>query len=170
MARFGKGARAAFGGSAVEGVFGSGMDTDISSAVNAIGKRELAEQISGTTNHSSREYKNARDYISRHLRGSRRSVKSPELAQQIDKANRQGKISAITDRGQMRVTINADVKVSSRTQKNGRVSAVLRGQNLTDYLNEINAGRYANAAGIVANGYGIPEGVTLTNVKSVTYS
>jgi hypothetical protein len=176
MARFGRNAKKAFGDEAGN-VFGP-ASTDIQSAINSLGggdkgKRALAEQLSGTDDRNSRTYKTARDYISRHLRGARGKVQSTKYAGVLTAANQEGKKNAIIAGGSLNVRINADIKISEKTWKNGRLNATgshaLRGQDLADYLREVEAGRYSNAVDIVAKSYGINNSVTLTNFRGIDY-
>ena len=176
MAKFGRNAKNKFGSEAAD-IFGP-ESTDIRSAINALGggdrgKRALAEQLSGTNDRNSREYKNARDYISRHLRGARGSVKSDTHAKTLINANREGRKSEIIEQGSLSVQINGDIKISSKTWKNGQIKATgshaLRGHDLTDYLNAIEAGNYGRAVDIAAKSYGINQSVTLTNFRGIDY-
>lgn len=176
MAKFGRNAKKGFGSEAQD-IFG-GDNTDIQSAINALGggdrgKRALAEQLSGTDDRNSRSYKTARDYISRHLRGARHTVKSDKYGSVLTTANREGRKQQIIDSGSLSVQINGDIKISSKTWKNGQLKATgshaLRGQDLADYLREVEAGRYSNAVDIVAKSYGINQSVTLTNFRGIDY-
>jgi len=176
MAKFGRNAKSRFGDEAQD-IFGP-QSTDIHSAVDArgggrAGKQRLAEELSGTTDRSSRTYKNAVDYISRHLRGSRRSVKSDKYGGVLITANREGKKAEIIDGGPLNITINADVKISSKTWKKGQLKATgshaLSGQDKADYLDAIEAGNYGKAVDIVAKSYGINQSVTLTNFRGIDY-
>jgi len=135
MARFGRNARKGFADESQD-IFGP-ESTDINSAINALGggdtgKRKLAEQLSGTTDRTSRSYKTARDYISRHLRGSRNAVKSAKYGNVLTTTNREGRKNEIIESGSINVRIEGDIKISSKTWKNGYLKATLRGQNLTD--------------------------------------
>jgi hypothetical protein len=176
MAKFGRDAKKGFGSEAVE-IFGP-ASTDIRSAIDArgggdSGKRRLAEELSGTSDRNSRSYKTARDYISRHLRGARGAVKSDKYAPVLVNANREGRKREIIEGGPLNIVINADIKISSKTWKNGRLNATgnyaLKGQDKADYLREIEAGRYSNAIDIVAKSYRINQSVTLTNFRGIDY-
>jgi hypothetical protein len=172
MAKFGRNAKSRFGDEAQD-IFGP-ESTDIHSAVDArgggrAGRQRLAEELSGTTDRGSRTYKNAVDYISRHLRGSRRSVKSDKYGGVLINANREGRKDEIINSGSLAVRIEGDIKISSKTWKNGYLKATLTGKALTDYLSDIEAGRYADAVGIVATSYGINRDVTLAKFRGITY-
>ena len=161
-----------------DGIFGSVSDTDISEAVDSLGggssgRRELAERMSGTTNRSSREYKNARDYISRHLRGSRRSVKSPEYRKVIAGANQEGKKNRVIESGSLNVTITGDFKVSNRVYR-GQIKAsgrnALTGDALRNYVNAVERGDMQTALNIVSRNYGMPDIAQVNRITSVEYS
>jgi hypothetical protein len=172
MAKFGRNARKGFGDEAQD-VFGA-ESTDIRSAIDArgggdAGKRKLAEELSGTDDRNSRSYKTARDYISRHLRGARGAVKSEKYGRVLVTANREGRKNEIINSGSLTVRIEGDIKISSKTWKNGYLKATLTGKALTDYLSDIEAGRYADAVGIAATSYGINRDVTLAKFRGITY-
>jgi hypothetical protein len=176
MAKFGRNAKSRFGDESQD-IFGPGS-TDINSAINSLGggdtgKRKLAEQLSGTTDRTSRTYKTARDYISRHLRGARGAVKSEKYGNVLTTANREGRKNEIIESGSLNVRIDATIQVSSgRPWKGGlnmKGTMPLRGQQVTDYLNAIEAGDYGKAVNIVAEAYGISESVTITKFRGITY-
>jgi hypothetical protein len=126
--------------------------TDINAAADVIGRQKLAEQISGTTDHRSRKYKNARDYISRHVRGSRRTVK-PEFSGRVSKALREDRRAELSSRGSMQVDIVADVRVSKRTWKNGKMKAQLTGEQLDEYLDALDRGDGNAAMAVFLDAY-----------------
>lgn len=175
MARFFRGSLSNMRKGSYDGIFGSTSDTDISEAVDALGggssgRRELAERMSGTTNRSSREYKNARDYISRHLRGSRRSVKSPEYRKVIAGANREGKKNRVIESGSLNVTITGHFKVSSRVYRGAIKAKALTGDALRNYVNAVERGDMQTALNIVSRNYGMPDIAQVNRITSVEYS
>jgi hypothetical protein len=172
MARFGRNAKKAFGDEAGN-VFGP-ASTDIQSAIDSLGggdkgKRALAEQLSGTNDRNSRNYKTARDYISRHLRGARGKVQSTKYAGVLTSANKEGAKQAIISGGPLSVRISGDIKISDKVWKNGVIKAELTGKAKADYLADIEAGRYGDALDIAAKSYGINPSVTLTKFRRIDY-
>jgi hypothetical protein len=177
MAKFGRSAKSRFGDEAQD-IFGP-ESTDIHSAVDArgggrAGRQRLAEELSGTTDRGSRTYKNAVDYISRHLRGSRRSVKSDKYGGVLINANREGRKKEIIESGTLNVTIDATIQVSNGRPWGGGLNKKgtrpLRGDEISEYLEEIEAGRYSKAIQIVAKAYGINESITVTKFRGISYS
>lgn len=166
--RFGHGGSKTFG-SQSESALNLTPGTDIRAAVDQIGKQRLAEQISGTTDRNSREYKNARDYISRHLRGSRRTVTGSH-AGRISEALREHKIEELRSRESLQVEVTADVQVSSRTWRGGKMRATLRGASLERYLDAVESGNNRAAMSEFLEGYGIGQTVrSIANVRGVSY-
>lgn len=166
--RLGRGAKAAF--NKATGNLGSGANVnDLSSRM---GRRRLAEQLSGTTDHSSRKYKNARDYISRHARGSRRS-ESPQYQSKIQEIQQKERQREMTESG-VSVKVKADVKISEKTWRGGQMSANFTGDEARQYMEAVNRGdanramemiveKYDSSGRMVSNLSGV------TNVRSVEY-
>jgi hypothetical protein len=157
----------------VEPIFGSKPDTDIRSAVDAIGKEELTRQIAGTSDKHSKEWRNARDYVSRHLRGSRRNVGSPKIASIVGNANREAKKREILNRGSLSVTMEVTISVSDKGRPwKGKIQTrnPLTGSDLTRYMNALDNGNYQAAINTVADSYGIHHDIASVNkIKSVRY-
>lgn len=171
LGRFGRGGLQGFQ-SAAESAFAQDLPpgTDIRAAVDRIGKRELAEHISGTNDHSSREYKNARDYISRHLRGSRRTVTGAH-AERIEDALRENELDRLRNREELHVEIEADITVSKRTW-HGRMKTDLRGAALRDYIDAVENGRGREAMSVFLDQYGggqMGTVRTIANIRDVSY-
>jgi hypothetical protein len=153
LIRFGRGALRGFLSGSERSLYGNlPPGTDIAGASDRIGRRALAEQIAGTADHRSRKYKNARDYISRHLRGSRRSVK-PEFQRKITDALRSDRRTEIKTRGTLQVDVTADVKVSRKVWRQGHMRAELRGAALRDYLDAVDRGNGNEAMSIFLDSY-----------------
>jgi hypothetical protein len=153
LIRFGRGALRGFLGGSERSLYGDlPSGSNIQAAADRLGRRELAEQLAGTTDRKTRKYKTARDYISRHLRGARRTVK-PDYQAKVTDAMRTQRRGEIRERGQMQVRITADVKVSAKVWRNGRMVSTLRGADLRDYLDALNHGDGNKAMSIFLNSY-----------------
>lgn len=144
--------------------------TDISGAADTLGRQQLAEQLSGTTDRGSRKYKNARDYISRHMRGSRRTVK-PEFNERVSRALRESRRSEIRERGGLQVEITADVRVSGKVWKRGHMRSNLTGSDLDEYLDALERGDGNEAMSIFLDNYGIRRDVAeIPAIHNVSYT
>ena len=153
--RFKRNARANLRAQTSQGVFGNlPPNPDLHALSQSMGKRALVEQMAGTTDRSSKAYKNARDNLGRYLRGTRSP--NPASQQKIQKAARTDHVEQLRTRGSLRVKYTADVRKSKRLWKNGNITADLTGGELQDYLDAIEAGDEAGALAIVMDAYGLP--------------
>jgi len=119
--------------------------------VNQVGRDAVVERMSGTTDRSSREWKNARDRLSRYRRGARRP--NEENWQRLRGAAQAGRHTEIREARRAHVTLNATVTTSSKTW--GRADEDLTGPDLTDFLDAREAGDDMLAAQIVFDAYGM---------------
>lgn len=171
LGRFGWGVRKAFMDKSNEQIYGGlPAGTDIGAAADRVGKQRLAEQLSGTTDRKSRKYRNARDYISRHLGGRRRSV-SPEFQGRVSKVL-QGERRRDLSRTGMRVEVVADVKVSSKVWKRGRMTANFDPAQTAEYLDALERGDGREAMSMIMTEYGMKAETvsSIPDIYSVTYT
>lgn len=166
--RFGRGARADFTKQAADPLYGSlPAGSDVRGAVDAIGRRALAEQLAGTTDRKSRAYKNARDYVSRHLAGRRTRV-NPEYQRKIERAVRSERKRELRAAGPITVAVTGTIRVSKQGRYwTGNMRATLDGDALRDYLDALARDDGKEALGIVLDKYGLnPESVA--EVRDIT--
>jgi hypothetical protein len=124
---------------------------DVEAVVGQVGREQLIETMSGTTDRSSREWKNARDNLSRWRRGARHpSQANRDRLRGAAEANRRQEIG---QSGRAHVRVDATV----RTSKNrwGYAEADLTGPSLSDFLAASEAGDDELAAKIVYDAYGL---------------
>jgi hypothetical protein len=115
------------------------------------GRDSVIEQLSGTTDRSSRAWKNARDNLSRWRRGARHpSQVSQQGLRSAAEASRRGEIRAA---GRAHVRVSATVRTSSKTW--GYADADLTGPVLDDFVAAREAGNDELAAQIVFDAYGL---------------
>jgi hypothetical protein len=126
-------------GDAIEGIVGQ------------VGKDPLIAMLSGTTDRSTRQWKNARDNLSRWRRGARHP--KPASQQRLRAAAESNRRSAIRSTGRAHVRVEA----TFRTSKNvwGYADCDLTGPALDDFLSAREAGDDELAAQIVSEGYGL---------------
>lgn len=174
IGRLGRGAKAGFEAQAEAAIY---TRHDIPQAVNAVGRRRLAEMLSGTKDRKSREYKRERDYISRTLRNRNRGATGKmraERAERTSKAMRQNAKEIITASGPTTtVEFYADVKVSKRWDRgagnNGRrIRATLSGAERDRFLKAVESGDSRTAVNTVMAGYGISSAGHVGNIHDVT--
>ena len=125
---------------------------DIEAVVGQVGRDRLLEEMSGTTDRRSREWKNARDRLSRYRRGARRP--NPENRAKIRGAAEAGRRDEIRGRGSAHVRFRATFTTSKKPWQ-GYADADLTGPDLTDFLDAQAAGDDELAAQIVTDAYGL---------------
>lgn len=152
--RFKRGAKSGLREHMEETTFRDVNPGDVAGLVAQMGKRQLAERMAGTTDRSSRAYKNARDNISRWMRGAR-TPRAAATTQRLEKAARAGKLDELRQRSSLRVSARADVTVSKRKWSNGQMEAFLEGGALATYLDALENGDHAGALGVVMDEYGL---------------
>lgn len=138
---------------------------DVRRMQDRYGRDDLIAWLSGTTDKRSREWKSARDGLSRRRTG--RTGIGRRWRDKFRTAGRRARSAGIRSRGSMSVSLTADIR-TSRTWDYGRtMSADLTGSDLQDYLDALEAGAYTNAAMIVADSYGVDPDVILeiTNIS-----
>lgn len=138
---------------------------DVRAMQDRFGRDNLVAWLSGTTDKRSREWKSARDGLSRRRAG--RTGIGRRWRDKFRTAGRRARSAGIRSRGSLHVSLTADIR-TSRTWDYGRtMSADLTGNDLQDYLDALEAGAYTNAAMIVADAYGIDPDVILeiTNIS-----
>jgi hypothetical protein len=169
LRRFGHGAKQQFMRGNEQALYGNlPQGSDIGQASNVMGKQALAEKLAGTTDKKSRKYRNARDYISRHLGGRRRSV-NPDYERKVTGVLRGNKRESVRGRGNLTVSIAGEIKVSSKTWK-GKMSKTLDASETRAYLDAIDKGDGNEAMGIFLEAYGIGRDVAeVRYVNSVTF-
>jgi hypothetical protein len=116
------------------------------------GRQTLTAQLAGTTDKSSRAWKNARDNLSR-WRSGRRSI-SAGSSSKVTSGVKGLVGSQYRGVGSMYVALTATV-TTSRTEWTGVMSADLTGSDLEDYLTACEQGNWEEAAMIVADAYGL---------------
>jgi hypothetical protein len=170
LGRFGWGQSREFTARSDRGLYGDlPAGSDIAGAADKIGRQRLAEQLSGTTDRKSRKYRNARDYISRHVRGARRTVKS-EFEGKVAGLLRNDRRAEIRQRGSMRVEIRADVQVSKKVWK-GLMRKDLTGSQVNDYLDALERDDGNEAMSVFLDAYGIGRDVSeVKTVRDVSYT
>ena len=125
---------------------------DVEAIVAEVGRDRLLEAMSGTTDKRSREWKNARDNLSRWRRGARRpSEASRRQLRGAAEAQRRAQVQA---RGHAHVRFNATFRTSKKPWQ-GYADADLTGSDLDDFLAAQAAGDSELAAQIVADAYGL---------------
>jgi hypothetical protein len=142
---------------ALSGQMDQGMYTGVpegaavDDVVAQVGRDRLLQMMSGTTDRSSREWKNARDNLSRWRRGARNPSASSQ--DRLRGAAETGRRDEIRQRGRAHVTLNATVSTSSKTW--GYADADLTGSALDEFLAAREAGNDELAAQIVFDNYGL---------------
>jgi hypothetical protein len=123
----------------------------VEDVVSQVGRDRLIEMMSGTTDRRSREWKNARDNLSRWRRGARH----PGAASQrrLRDAATTTRRDEIRQTGRAHVKLNATVHTSSKVW--GYADADLTGPDLDDFLAAREAGDDELAAQIVFDAYGM---------------
>jgi len=124
---------------------------DVEGIVGQVGRERLLEAMSGTTDRSSREWKNARDNLSRWRRGARHP--SPVNRDRLRGAAEADRRQEIRQTGKATVRVDATV----RTSKNrwGYAEADLTGPDLTEFLAACEAGNDELATQVVFDAYGL---------------
>lgn len=124
---------------------------DVEGLVGQLGREDLIARLSGTTDRSSREWKRARDNVSRWRRGTRHP----------SEANRTRLGAAAKDarRQTIRTQGRASVRLSGtfRTSRNlwGYAAADLTGDDLRDFLDAEASGDMERSSQIIADAYGL---------------
>jgi hypothetical protein len=144
--------RAALGGQMDAGMYaGVPEGAAVEDVVAQVGRDRLLEMMSGTTDRSSREWKNARDNLSRWRRGARHPSGSSQ--DRMRGAAETGRRAEIRGRRHAHVTLNATVRTSSKSW--GLAKADLTGSALDDFMDAREAGNDELAAQIVFDNYGM---------------
>jgi hypothetical protein len=141
-------------GEGLDGALYSGVPggADVEAVVQQVGRERLLEAMSGTTDKSSREWKNARDRLSRYRRGARHPDKANQAAMRgAAEARRRDQVR---DRGHARVRFNATF-ITSKKPWEGYAVGDLTGPDLDDFLAAQAAGNSELAAQIVSEAYGL---------------
>ncbi|MGW0008087.1 hypothetical protein ACWDT6_30240, partial [Nocardia grenadensis] len=134
-----------------QAVFGDLVGGEVSAAVEALGKRELAFLLSGASSTKDRAYKNARDNLSRYLRGTRKP--RADWKAKMTGITRAWRIKQIRDRG--RLSVRAVVTlVTSKKPWTGPVSDVLSGRYLRQFVDAVEAGDAVGALQTLTESYG----------------
>ncbi len=125
---------------------------DVEAVVEQVGRDRLLEAMSGTTDRGTREWKNARDNLSRWRRGARR----PGAASQakLRGAAETRRRDDVRSSGRAHVRFNATFKTSKKPWQ-GYADADLTGSDLEDFLAAQAAGDDELAAQIVTDAYGL---------------
>lgn len=126
---------------------------DVRRMQDTYGKENLIRWLSGTDDKRSRAWKSARDGLSRRRTGRQGIGKL--WRDKFRTAGRRSRADALTSRGRLSVSLTADIRTSRAWDYGRTMSAVLTGDDLTDYLSALQDGNYENAAMIVAEAYGI---------------
>lgn len=150
--RFKRGAKSALNNEIEAKVFN--IDPlDVPRMVATLGRAGLAAQLAGTTDKSSREYKNARDSVSRWLRGAR----TPSAANigRLEKSARKTKVEELRAQPALNAVTVADVQKSKRVWKNGRIVATLDGADLEEFLAALESGDSKEAMSKMLDAYGL---------------
>lgn len=131
------------------------------------GKDTLIAHLAGTTDKGSRQWKSARDGLSRRRAG--RMAIGRGWRDKFISAGRRARARSIIARGQMHVTLTADILTSRHWDRGRRMNASLSGDDLQDYLDAVMGGRHEEAAMVVADSYGIGADViiSIANVSGV---
>jgi hypothetical protein len=124
---------------------------DVEDIVSELGRDAVVAAMSGTTDRSTREWKNARDRLSRYRRGARRP--NEENRGRLRGAAEAGRRSEIRGGRRAHVTLNATVITSSKSW--GKAEADLTGSDLSDFLEARETGDDVLAAQIVFDAYGM---------------
>jgi hypothetical protein len=125
--------------------------SDVEGIVSQVGRDRLIEAMSGTTDRSSREWKNARDNLSRWRRGARNpSQASRDRLRGAAETNRR---QEIRQTGRAHVRVDAEIRTSSKRW--GYADADLTGPALEDFLAASAAGNDELATQIVFDAYGL---------------
>ena len=125
---------------------------DVEAIVAEVGRDRLLEAMSGTTDKRSREWKNARDNLSRWRRGARRP--SEASRRQLRGAAEARRRDQVRDRGHARVRFNATF-ITSKKPWEGYAVGDLTGPDLDDFLAAQATGNSELAAQIVSEAYGL---------------
>jgi hypothetical protein len=140
---------------------------DVEGIVAYVGRDQLLEAMSGTSDKASREWKNARDRLSRYRRGAR----SPDQANQaaMRAAAEARRRQEVRERRRATVRYSATFTTSKKPW-DGYADADLTGPALDDFLDAQAAGDGELAAQIVADAYGLdPEFViSISDVSGYT--
>jgi hypothetical protein len=138
---------------------------DVRRLQDEYGRENLTAWLAGTTDRSSRAWKSARDGLSRRRTGRQGIGKL--WRDKFRTAGRRGRTSGIRAHGALNVRLTADVKVSTKWDRQRPMSATLTGSDLADYLDALESGNVEQAAMVVADAYGIPpEAITeLDNIS-----
>jgi hypothetical protein len=125
---------------------------DVEAIVDQVGRDRVVEALAGTNDKQSREWKNARDRLSRYRRGARKP--NQENRARLRGAAENKRRDDIRGRGSAHVRYDATF-TTSKAPWIGYADADLTGSDLTDFLDAQAAGDYELAAQIVANAYGL---------------
>jgi hypothetical protein len=126
---------------------------DVRRLQDRYGKDNLIAWLSGTTDKRTRAWKSARDGLSRRRTG--RQGIGRLWRDKFRSAGRRGRTQAIGNRGQLHVTLVADIRTSRHWDYGRPMDADLTGDQLGDYLEALEGGNFDHAAMIVAEAYGI---------------
>jgi hypothetical protein len=125
---------------------------DVEGIIDHVGRDGLLQAMSGTTDKRSREWKNARDNLSRWRRGARTpSQESRDKMRGAAEAKRRGDVRA-SGRAHVRYTATF---TTSKKPWQGYADADLTGPQLADFLAAQEAGDSELAAQIVSEAYGL---------------
>lgn len=142
--------RAGLDGALYAGVPGG---DDVDAVVEHVGKDQLLQAMSGTADKSSREWKNARDNLSRWRRGAR--TPNRESQDKMRAAAEDKRRGEVRDARSVHVRYNATFRTSPPKKWVGYADADLTGSQLDDFLAAQAGGDSELAAQIVADAYGL---------------
>jgi hypothetical protein len=140
---------------------------DVQALQAQLGRERLTGLLAGTTDKSSRAWKNARDNLRRYRTGAR-GLKG--AAPRLQGAAEQARRDRIRNLGTLHVTVRATVR-TSRTEWDGKMDADLTGGDLVDFLDAADRGAWEAAAQIVIDAYGLDPDLVLelTTLDSIDY-
>ena len=123
----------------------------IEELLRMLGRDRLVEALSGTTDKRSREWRNARDNLSRYRRGARRPQEATQ--QRMRAAAEEQRRAQVRTATRAHVRLNATFKTSRNTW--GLAYTDLTGPDLEDFMAAREAGNDELAAQIVTDAYGL---------------